>query len=80
MCFSKPQLKQGLQASVTSPSFTMDLFAEPSPLSGQTDPGYQKLDRDQSSRGYPASTLCLTKALMVPATEGNTGLDVSSGM
>lgn len=33
---AKPQLKQGLQTSVTSHNFTMDLFVEPPPLSGQT--------------------------------------------
>lgn len=71
MGVAKPQLKQGLHTSVTSPSFTMDLFAEPPPFSEQTDSRYQKLDGDQSSWAHPASALCLTKALMVPATERN---------
>lgn len=77
---AKPQLKQGLQTNVISPNFTMDLFAEPPPLSGQTDLRYQKLDGDHLSWGHPASALCLTEALMVPAAERNTGLDISSGI
>lgn len=72
----KLQLKQGLQTSVTSPNFTTGL-PNPLPSVGKLTPGIKK---DQSSWTHPASSLCLTKALMVPATERNTGLDISLGV
>lgn len=79
--FAKPQFKQELQHRCNDPFSPQICLQNPLLLGGQTDPRYREVDEDQRpTRGHPAPTLCLPKALVVPATERNRGLAISSGV